>query len=117
MNRKWLRKATFPEGAFKILSACLNRGGTAVRLLMTALLIFGVGITSTIAQDRVTVTGTVTDATDGSELPGVNVIVQGSQEATGSTIGVTTGMDGTYSIDVPENLNVLIFTYIGYQRV
>lgn len=117
MNGKWLRKATFSEGAFKHLSACLNRAGTPARLLMTAILIFGIGITSSIAQDRVTITGTVTDATDNSELPGVNVVVQGSMEALGSALGTTTGMDGTYSIDVPENLNVLVFTYIGYRRV
>ena len=117
MNGKWLRKVTFSEGAFKHLSACLNRAGTPARFLMTAILIFGIGLTSSIAQDRVTITGTVTDAADGSELPGVNVVVQGSMEATGTGIGTTTGMDGTYSIDVPEDLNVLVFTYIGYQRV
>jgi iron complex outermembrane receptor protein len=121
MNVKWLHKAIFTEAtsvsAFKHLSACLKRVGNPARLLMTAILIFGIGITSSIAQDRVTVTGLVTDSADGSELPGVNVLVQGSMEATGSAIGVTTGMDGTYSIRVPENLNTLVFTYIGYQRV
>ena len=117
MNRKWLRKATFSEGAFKHLSECFSRTGAPARLLMTAILIFGIGITSTIAQDRVTITGTVTDAVDGSALPGVNVVVQGSMEATGSGIGTTTRMDGMYEINVPENLNVLVFTYIGYQRI
>ena len=117
MNGKWLRKVTFSEGAFKHLSACFSRAGAPARLLMTAILILGVGITSSIAQDRVTVTGTVTDAADGSPLPGVNVVVQGSMEATGSGIGTTTGMDGMYEIDVPEDLNVLVFTYIGYQRI
>jgi iron complex outermembrane receptor protein len=121
MNVKWLHKVSFSEAisesTFKYLSVCLKRVGTPARLLMAAILIFGIGITSSIAQDRVTVTGLVTDAADGSELPGVNVLVQGSMEATGSAIGVTTGMDGTYSIRVPENLNVLVFTYIGYLRV
>jgi len=117
MNGKWLRKATFSEGAFKHLSECFSRTGAPARLLMTAILIFGIGITSTIAQDRVTITGTVTDAVDGSALPGVNVVVQGSMEATGSGIGTTTRMDGMYEINVPENLNVLVFTYIGYQRI
>jgi iron complex outermembrane receptor protein len=60
--------------------------------------------------------GTVTDAETGEPLPGVNVIVAGSEESTGSTIGTTTDMDGNYEIQVPEELNVLVFSYIGYQR-
>ncbi len=105
---------------------CLNSGNEwfvflkdkckdVVRFTLTLGLILGLGISTSIAQDRVTVTGTVTDAQDGSELPGVNVLVVGSQESTGSTIGVTTGMDGTYSIQVPSDLNQLEFSYIGYQ--
>ncbi|NBC02947.1 MAG: SusC/RagA family TonB-linked outer membrane protein [Bacteroidetes bacterium] len=63
-----------------------------------------------------TVTGTVTDAQTGEPLPGVNVIVAGSQEATGSTIGTTTEMDGQYNISVPDELNILVFSFVGYQR-
>jgi len=72
------------------------------------------GLSDSYAQDRVEVTGTVTDATDGSPLPGASIIVQGSAEVTGSVIGTTTGMDGTYTIRVPENLNVLTVSFIGY---
>src|SRR5690625_2958769 len=39
---------------------------------------------------QVTVTGQVVDAQTGEALPGVNVIVVGSEEETGSIIGVTT---------------------------
>lgn len=72
------------------------------------------GLTNSIAQDRITITGTVTDASDDQPLPGASIIVEGSDEATGSTIGTTTNMDGEYTIRVPENLNVLVVSFIGY---
>jgi TonB-linked SusC/RagA family outer membrane protein len=62
-----------------------------------------------------TVSGTVTDAQTGEVLPGVNVVVIGSQEATGSIIGTTTDINGEYDIEVPDELNVLRFSFVGYQ--
>ncbi|NBC65513.1 MAG: SusC/RagA family TonB-linked outer membrane protein [Bacteroidetes bacterium] len=80
---------------------------------MIALLI-GFGTVELSAQERVEITGTVTDASDGAPLPGASILVQGSQEATGSTIGTTTDIDGAYSIQVPEELNTLVISFIGY---
>ncbi|QHT65989.1 SusC/RagA family TonB-linked outer membrane protein [Rhodocytophaga rosea] len=59
------------------------------------------------AQTR-TVTGTVRGATDNSPLPGVNVIVKGTNS------GTTTGGDGAYSLPVPENAT-LVFSFIGFK--
>lgn len=59
------------------------------------------------AQER-TITGKVTDATDGSSLPGVNVLV------VGTTIGTITDMDGNYSITVPSDDGSLLFKFTGY---
>ncbi|MEX0929808.1 MAG: SusC/RagA family TonB-linked outer membrane protein [Balneolales bacterium] len=81
---------------------------------LTVLLISGLNFGDSIAQQ--TVTGTVTDAGDETTIPGVNVIVEGSAEATGSTIGATTNLDGEYSINVPTELNTLVFTFVGYER-
>lgn len=53
-----------------------------------------------------TITGKVTDD-DGMSLPGVTVV------AKGTTIGVITDIDGMYSIKLPEDVNTLIFSYIG----
>ncbi|HYX05620.1 MAG TPA: carboxypeptidase-like regulatory domain-containing protein, partial [Bacteroidales bacterium] len=64
-------------------------------------------ITPTKAQQQ-TVTGTVTDATTGDPLPGVNIIIQGT------TTGVTTDINGNYSIDVSGPEAVLVFSYVGY---
>lgn len=54
------------------------------------------------------VKGKVTDET-GAGMPGVNVIVKGT------TSGTTTDSDGNYSIDVPSNDAILLFSFIGYQ--
>ena len=120
MNDNRLRKSLFPslfhsEGAGSKFTSCANNLKRVLQFGLALLVVVGLGFSDSIAQERVTVTGTVTDANDGSVLPGVNVTVQGSAEATGSTIGTTTNMDGEYEIRVPENLNVLVFSFIGYQ--
>ncbi|WP_138990714.1 TonB-dependent receptor [Larkinella sp. C7] len=53
------------------------------------------------------VTGRVTAVQDGSTLPGVNVVVKGT------TIGVSTDADGNYSINVPDDKNILTFSSIA----
>jgi TonB-linked SusC/RagA family outer membrane protein len=54
------------------------------------------------------ITGTVTDATTGEPLPGVNIVIKGS------TIGVISDMNGNYSIEVPGTDAILVFSFIGY---
>ena len=68
-------------------------------------LICVLGFSSMQAQ---TVTGTITDATDGSPLPGVNVIIKGTAN------GVSSNFDGIYSIDVKTDNAILQFSYMGY---
>ncbi|HEY9486771.1 MAG TPA: TonB-dependent receptor [Chryseosolibacter sp.] len=59
------------------------------------------------AQQR-TVTGTVTDGTDGGPLPGVSILVKGTSQ------GTAADAFGNFSIDVsPED--VLVFSFIGYE--
>jgi len=55
-----------------------------------------------------TVTGTVTDEA-GDALPGASVLVKGT------TVGTMTLGDGTYSIDVPDGSNTLVFSYIAME--
>jgi TonB-linked SusC/RagA family outer membrane protein len=58
--------------------------------------------------DRV-ITGSVTDET-GEGLPGVSVIVKGSQR------GTTTDAQGQYRLTIPEGGSpVLVFSFVGYQ--
>ena len=60
-----------------------------------------------LAQER-TVTGTITDKTDGLPLPGVSI------KATGSTAGTISDTNGRFSLQVPSGSSSLTFTYIGY---
>ena len=60
------------------------------------------------AQERV-ITGKVTDAANGSGLPGVNIAVVGTSQ------GTISGTDGSYSITVPGNNVSLNFSFIGYE--
>jgi len=119
MSKNRLRKFTFPyllhSASVKSRTFCTVKLKSALQFGLALLIVIGLGFSDSLAQERVTITGTVTDANDGSLLPGVNITVRGSSEATGSTIGTTTNIDGEYSIRVPENLNVLVFTFIGYQ--
>lgn len=56
-----------------------------------------------------TVTGTVTDEVSGDYLPGVNIVVMGTE------IGTSTGSNGEFEIDVPSLNETLVISFIGYQ--
>jgi TonB-linked SusC/RagA family outer membrane protein len=54
------------------------------------------------------VTGTVTDASTGEPMPGVNIQVKGT------TIGTITDAAGKYSLSVTDRNVILVFSFIGY---
>ncbi len=56
---------------------------------------------------EINISGQVTDAQDGSALPGVNVLIKGTQ------MGTVTDSNGRYSLSVDEEA-ILVFSYIGY---
>ncbi|MDN5216826.1 TonB-dependent receptor [Fulvivirgaceae bacterium BMA12] len=60
------------------------------------------------AYGQSVVTGTVTNAENGEQLPGVNVLIKGT------TKGTVTNVNGKYSIEV-GNAKALIFSFIGYE--
>ena len=64
--------------------------------------------TATLLKQDITITGTVTDANDGSPLPGVTVIAQGT------SVGTVTDFDGNYELSAPDDVTTLIFSYTGY---
>ena len=54
------------------------------------------------------ITGKVTSSEDGEGLPGVNVIVKGSNQ------GTVTDVNGDYSLEVPGEESVLVFSSVGF---
>ena len=55
-----------------------------------------------------TISGTVTDFSDGSPLPGVNIL------AKGTNTGTVTDVNGYYQISVPDDTEILVFSSVGY---
>ncbi|TNF40375.1 MAG: SusC/RagA family TonB-linked outer membrane protein, partial [Bacteroidetes bacterium] len=59
-------------------------------------------------SQTITVSGKVTDAQTKEGIPGVTVIVKGT------SIGTVTNIDGAYSINVPSQNSVIVYSFIGY---
>ncbi len=59
------------------------------------------------SQERV-VKGKITDSKDGAPIVGATVTPKGSSG------GTTTGPDGSFSLSVPEKVNTLVISYVGY---
>ena len=64
-------------------------------------------LASVLAQSK-TITGRVTSAEEPEGVPGASVVVKGT------TQGVITDLDGSYSIDVPSDASTLVFSFVGY---
>lgn len=56
----------------------------------------------------VVVSGTVTSSDDGTPMPGVNVVLKGTN------IGTTTDTEGKYTLSLPDANGTLIFSFIGF---
>lgn len=67
-----------------------------------------IDISNLLEEKDIVVKGQITDA-QGETLPGVSIKLKGT------TVGATTDVDGRFTINVPDNNSVLVFTYIGYQ--
>jgi TonB-linked SusC/RagA family outer membrane protein len=58
-------------------------------------------------RTEINITGSVTDE-KGEGLPGVSILVKGTQR------GTATGANGTYNISVTSETDVLVFSFVGY---
>ena len=63
-----------------------------------------------LAMAQRTITGSVVDAKTKEALGGVTVLL------TGTNKGITTQMDGTYSLKVPSDAGSLTFSFVGYLK-
>ncbi|HLO91886.1 MAG TPA: carboxypeptidase-like regulatory domain-containing protein, partial [Lentimicrobium sp.] len=73
-------------------------------VLMLVLLIFA-GVQVVLAQT--TITGVITSAEDGQPIPGAAVQVKGT------TVGVTTDVNGRFSLKVPADAKTLQVSFVG----
>lgn len=83
----------------------VRRFTKCLMLLLVPLLFVG---TMVQAQVEVTLRGTVTE-TNGSPLIGVSVVVKGT------TKGVVTGLDGSFTLQGVREGSTLVFSYIGFK--
>jgi iron complex outermembrane receptor protein len=79
--------------------------------LMVALLLSGIGQTEALGQERATISGTVTDGETGESLPGVNILL------VGTNTGTSTNADGGYELRVQSLQDTLQFSFLGFQTV
>ncbi|MCL3781918.1 SusC/RagA family TonB-linked outer membrane protein [Prolixibacteraceae bacterium JC049] len=62
--------------------------------------------TKAASQDKKRITGKVVDK-NGEPMPGVTVVIKGT------TTGVVTSLDGIYTLVLPENAEVVSFSFVG----
>lgn len=83
-------------------------GSEVQRLLFAIKIILIAVLFSSVQVNAQTVTGTISDASTGQPLPGVNISIEGT------TIGTISDIQGQYSITVPGPETSLRFSFIGY---
>ena len=65
-------------------------------------------VISQVETQGLRISGIVTDANTGEPLPGVNIVVEGTSK------GCISDENGKFSIEVPDQNSILIFSSIGY---
>lgn len=80
-------------------------------LKITLFCLFWLTSVRTLAQEKLTVSGYIKDASDGEGLIGVSVY---NKEA---STGAVTNNYGFYSITLPKGTYTFVVSYVGYQRI
>ncbi len=78
-----------------------------LRYLLTLTVVVILCFSEAWAQTR-TISGKITSSEDGTGMPGVNIIIKGTQK------GTTTNASGAYSLEVSGSNPVLIISFVGY---
>jgi TonB-linked SusC/RagA family outer membrane protein len=79
-----------------------------IKKLLFTVLTLSLLVTAGQAQDK-QVSGKVTSLEDGSGIPGVNIVVQGTSK------GTTTDVEGNYTLSLAPSENTLVFSFVGYK--
>jgi TonB-linked SusC/RagA family outer membrane protein len=88
-----------------ILNEVFEGTGISYKLLSNNLVV--IAEEELLEKQEIKITGKVSDV-EGTPLPGVNVVVKGT------TVGTTTDADGNFSINVPSQTAILVFSSVGY---
>ena len=78
-----------------------------IRQTVTVIFMLMAFSTTLCAQNNITVTGTVSDASD-EPLIGASVVVKGQ-----TSLGTITDFDGNFTLKVPSESTVLVVSYVG----
>lgn len=101
---------------FNYLSSVINNHTYQLKLIsmkkaiLALSFVLFLGLTFLNAQTR-TITGKVTDSDDGSPIPGVSLVVKGT------TTGTVSLGDGTFSLTIPANSEILVISFVGMQTI
>lgn len=113
MNKNKLRKSRLPgfnvSTRQRVRADVTSMYMSILRYILVILFSLGAGLQNSWAQDQHEVTGTVVDMASGEALPGVTILVAGTE------IGTTTNLEGQFSIMAPEANASLRFTFVGYE--
>jgi len=91
-----------------IMALILKDSEVTYRILENDVIVITPLLSGSSFQQRI-ITGTVTEASTGNPMPGVNIVV------TGTTIGALTDINGKYSIEIPPGAKSLTFSFIGME--
>ena len=75
-----------------------------IKVLFMFLVFLGFQIVQVQAQE---ISGTVTSSEDQLGVPGASILVQGT------TTGTITDLNGNYSLEVPADATILVYSFIG----
>ena len=62
-----------------------------------------------VLPQSIPVTGKVTSSVNGESLPGVTIVIKGTQS------GTITDIDGKFKLEVPGESSTLVFSYVGFE--
>jgi TonB-linked SusC/RagA family outer membrane protein len=82
-----------------------------VNLYKLILSVLFICFTSGLMAQVITITGTVTDGTDQTGIPGATVLEKGTSN------GTVTDLDGHYSLKVSSPQDTLVISYIGFKKI
>ena len=98
------------KNALELVAELLRETGLSYKLMDRNIIIFpageNIGQTISVGQQKLTVSGKVTDST-GMPLPGVSVVVKGT------TTGTITDFDGKYNLPNVSGEATLVFSFVG----